>query len=242
MHGTRIPALRHRHAAASLSRNRPQPQSVVRHADAPIVLIAHGHQQLTQHYPLSHERVAPVATRNHPGLGRVRTGRLFDAEQLLARPDDRRPPRRYTHRADRGPHSPRHAGTKSFTARRCAAQTSPVPREPRHPQQRSHGLPTIRTQALRRSTRCSATWADAPAALPTRGAKAFALRPAGSPVARPAIPEPGGRRPSPAPPAKSSSRSPALQPLAGPRCDGRQQPARTSKRKAAVSRPRADCG
>ena len=50
--------------------------------------------------------------------------RLFDAEQLLARPDDRRPPRRYTHQADRGPHSPRHAGTKPFTARRCAAQTS----------------------------------------------------------------------------------------------------------------------
>ena len=38
--------------------------------------------------------------------------RLFDAEQLACSTGDRRPPRRYTHRADRGPHSPRHAGTK----------------------------------------------------------------------------------------------------------------------------------
>ena len=158
--------------------------------------------------------------------------RLFDAEQLLARPDDRRPPRRYTHQADRGPHSPRHAATKPFTARRCAAQTSA----------RSHANRATHNGAATayRSPEHKPSGARHAAAQPeptlaqlsnARGVKASALRPAGSPVARPAILEPGGRHASPAPPANSSSRSQGLQPLAGPRCDGRQQPARTSKRK-----------
>ena len=69
-----MPRYAHPGAAPSARCRIPQPTSTataIRSAPrrAPIVVIAHGHQQLTQHDPLSHERVAPVATRRHPGLG-----------------------------------------------------------------------------------------------------------------------------------------------------------------------------